>query len=185
MSSPREEAERAKLESKELYNALARHSSSYTTDDRISAAMAYVTEGNLKAVERVTNISYNTLKLWKDLEWWPIALDFCHRRKDKELEGKLTRIINDSVNEISDRVRNGDWSVQKDGNKVRVPMKARDLAVITNLIYDKRAMLRGESPALLQKTSQEDKLKQLENKFNEFSAQLKAKTIEGEVVHER
>lgn len=180
----REDETKLNRESTELFNALARHNSSFTTDDRISAAMTYVTEGNLKAVERSTGISYNTLKMWREREWWSLALDYCHRKKDKELEGKLTRIINQSVNEISDRVKNGDWQVSKDGTKQRVPMRARDLAIVTNMVYDKRSMIRGDAPLLQHKTSQEDKLKQLESKFNEFSAQLKAKTIEGEVIHE-
>ena len=168
----------------DLYNALARHKSDYTIEDRLSVVMSFITEGNLKAVSRATGMSYNTIKVWKESEWWPIALQYCHKRKDKELETKLSKIIHDSVSEISDRVKNGDWAILKDGTKKRVPLKVRDLAIVTNMVYDKRAMLRGDSPALANKTSQEDKLKQLETKFNAFSAQLKAKTIEGEVIHE-
>lgn len=170
-------------ESSELYQVMAEIGGKYSVDDRLHAVMLYVTEGNMKKVEKMTGIPYVTLTSWKETPWWPMALQFCHKRKDKELELRFSRVIHDTVSEIHDRVVNGDWAVLKDGDKVRKPMSGRDLAIVMGVIHDKRQLLRGEATSLVtHKDSHADKLKALEEKFNDFSSQLKAKTIEGEVI---
>ena len=179
-----EEKKQLAKESSELYQMIADHKSTYSVDDRLHVVMLYITEGNMKKVEKMTGIHYQTLAGWKETDWWTPALQFCHKRKDKELELRFSRVIHDAVSEIHDRVTKGDWLVMKDGEKVRKPMTGRDLSVVMGVIHDKRQLLRGEATSLtVQKDSQADKLKALEQKFNEFSSQLKAKTIEGEVVN--
>lgn len=178
-----EHQKRLAKESSELYQAIANHNSTYSVDDRLNVAMLYVTEGNMKKVSSITDIPYVTLDGWKRTDWWPQALQFCHRRKDQELELRFSKVIHDSVSEVHDRVVNGDWKLDKTGQKIRVPMSGRDLSVVMGVIHDKRQLLRGEATSLtVTKDSQADKLKALEQKFQEFSSQLKAKTIEGEVV---
>jgi hypothetical protein len=158
----------------------------YSVDDRLHAVMLYITEGNMKKVETMTGIPYVTLNSWKEKEWWPAALQFCHKRKDKELELRFSRVIHDTVGEIHDRVINGDWKHDnRTGQKVRIPMSGKDLSVVMGVIHDKRQMIRGEATSITgQSASQTEKLKALEEKFNEFSSQLKAKTIDAEVVYE-
>lgn len=178
----REKQQMAK-ESSELYQIMADGKSSYSVDDRLQAVMLYVTEGNMKKVERMTSIPYVTLTSWKEQEWWPHALQFCHKRKDKELELRFSRVIHDAVSEVHDRVTKGDYQILKDGEKIRKPMSGKDLAVVMGVIHDKRQLLRGQATSLVgTSSSQSDKLKALEQKFNEFSSQLKAKTIEGEII---
>lgn len=171
-------------ESSELYQLMTDSKYTYSVDDRLQAVMLYVTEGNMKKVERMTGIPYVTLNVWKESEWWPAALQFCHKRKDKELELRFSRVIHDTVSEIHDRVINGDWKYNaKKDEKQRIPMSGKDLALVMGVIHDKRQLLRGDATSLtVSKDSQSDKLKALEQKFNEFSSQLKAKTVEGEVI---
>lgn len=183
MVAPGKEKKELAKESSELYQLMSSTTSTYSVDDRLNAVMLFVTEGNMKKVEKLTGVPYVTLISWKEQEWWPKALQFCHKRKDKELELRFSRLINDAVSEIHDRVVNGDVKVSKDGNKTRQPMSGRDLAAVLNIVHDKRQLLRGEATALVaSKDNQTDKLKALEEKFNEFSAQLKAKTIDAEVI---
>ncbi len=185
-SRPYNEGEKKKQlakESSELYQVIANHNSSYSVDDRLNVAMLYVTEGNMKKVSSMTEIPYVTLDSWKRTNWWPEALKFCHKRKDQELEQKFSKVIHDTVNEIHDRVINGDWKLDKSGDKIRIPISGRDLSTIISTIHDKRQLLRGEATSLVvQKDSQTDKLRALEQKFQEFSNHLKSKTIEGEIV---
>ncbi len=179
MPTPGEKVQLAK-ESSELYQLVADHNSTYSVDDRLQVAMLYVTEGNMKKVEKMTGIPYMTIVGWKNSAWWQHALQYCHKRKDKELEMRFSRVIHDTVSELHDRVTNGDWQLEKDGSRRRKPMSGRDLSIVMGVVHDKRQLLRGDATSLsIQKDSQLDKLKALEQKFNEFSSQLKAKTIEG------
>lgn len=64
-------------------------------------------------------------------------------------------------------------------------MKGRDLAVTMATVYDKRSLLRGDSSSAgPEQTSQADKLKALETKFNQFANQLKNESITVERVKE-
>ncbi len=183
MSRPGEEKKQLAKESSELYMIMSSTTSGYSVDDRLHAVMLYVTEGNMKKVSKMTEIPYVTLASWKEQEWWPHALQFCHKRKDKELELRFSRVIHDTVSEVHDRVVNGDWKLDKNGEKKRLPMSGKDLSIVMGVIHDKRQLLRGEATSLtVSKDSQADKLKALENKFQEFSMKLKAKDIEGEVI---
>jgi hypothetical protein len=170
-------------ESSELYEILSRHASNYSNDDKIHACMLYITEGNMKKVQKLTEIPYMTLHSWKDTEWWPLALKFCHKRKDKELEIRFSKVINDTIEALHDRVTKGDWGLdRKTGKNYRKPMTGRDLSHVLSTVHDKRQTLRGEAIEVTSDNkSQKDKLKTLESKFNEFSSQLKARTIDAEV----
>ena len=174
-------------EHKELYLMLGKSTSTYTADDKMSAVMLYVTTGSIKKVSDSMSIPYMTVTEWKRSKWWPLALSICHKKKDRELERKFSKVIHDSISEIADRVVNGDWILDKSGEKIRLPLKARDLAFTMGSLYDRRAAIRGESATLVTSGSTSDKLKVLETKFNQFAAQLKAKEIEGvevEIIRE-
>lgn len=164
-----------------LYDALAAEKSPFSDDERLKVAAMYVTEGNLAKVSRETKISLPTLHRWKDsTSWWPLAIAEFRRRKQDELDAEFSKVIHSAVAEVADRIIEGDWVMLKDGTKERLPMKGRDIAVSLSLLYDKRALLRGDMGPQESTGSQESKLDKLEKKFKEFAMQLEGKTIEGE-----
>lgn len=183
-----EDAERtSKRESKqsardrtELYYLLAEHHSKFSIDDRIKASMLYATEGNLAAVGRMMEINYDTVKDWKCQPWWPLAVRECRDKKQDELDSQLSKVVFEAINEISDRVRLGDFIAKKDGTVGRLPMKGRDLAITLGVLYDKRALIRGQATSHTVSHSHEDTVTKLEEKFKDFAMQLRGKTIEGE-----
>ena len=97
----------------ELYVLLAEHKSTYSIEDRLKAVMLYAAVGNMAEVSRQVNMPYYTIKDWRECEWWPIALNECRKRKQDELDGKLTSIIDEANNQIVDRLQQGDYYVAK------------------------------------------------------------------------
>lgn len=168
----------------QLYQLLAEHQSAYSIDDRLKACMLYAAEGNMAEVSRKTGLAYDTLKDWKTYEWWPVALDWCRRHKQDELDGMLTGVIQDAVLEVADRIKEGDWVVKKDGSKERLPMKGREIAITLGVLYDKRALIRGQATSHTVSINQDAKMKMLEDKFKQFANILESKTIDGEVEEE-
>lgn len=171
-------------EGTQLYQLLADHHSTFSIDDRLKVCMLYATEGNMAEVSRKTGIGYETLKDWKTYDWWPVALDWCRRHKQDELDGLLTGVIQDAVYAVADRIKEGDYTVKKDGSLERIPMKGRELAITLGVLYDKRALIRGQATSHTVSTSQDSKLKVLEDKFKQFANFLEEKTVDGEVEHE-
>lgn len=163
----------------EMYYLIAEHHSLYSVDDRIKAAMLYASEGNLAAVARQMEIKYDTIRMWKDTPWWPLAVNECRDKKQDELDAMLSKVIYDAVNEISDRVQKGDFISKKDGTVGRLPMKGRELASTLGMLYDKRALIRGQATQHTVSVSHKDTVKNLTDKFEEFAMKLKGKEIEG------
>ena len=96
-----------------LFVLLAEHHSKYSVDDRLRTAMLYVAEGNMKEVSRKTGIAYDTVKSWKETEWWPLAVAECRKRKQDELDSLLTNTIHTAMDQVMDRVHKGDHFVGK------------------------------------------------------------------------
>lgn len=96
-----------------LYNLMAMHKSVYSIDDRLKACYLYVVEGNLKEVSRKTGVKYETLKTWKESNWWPAAVLECKKRKEQELDGMFTKVIDASLDQLTDRIKNGDFYIKK------------------------------------------------------------------------
>lgn len=150
----------------------------FDDSEKLNAAALYTVCGNLKEVERMTGISYNTLKDWKETEWWATVILKIREEADDVLDAKATKIVDKALEKIMDRIENGDmvWNA-KAGKAVPVPVKARDLATVTNTILDKRQLLRGKPTSISAKTSEDTRLKALASEFEKF---VKARTIEHE-----
>jgi hypothetical protein len=167
----------------ELLRLVQDHRSPYSVEERVKVAALYSIHGNMKKVSALTGISYNTLKEWKSTEWWQLAMREARDSQQDQFDIELTKAIHNAVNEIADRVKDGDWVKDKDGTKSRMPMKGRDIAITLGVLYDKRALVRGDAPSQLAHSSHSDKLQNLEKKFKEFARVMDEKTIEGEVLN--
>lgn len=175
----REEEERV-MESIELHKALMEHKSAYTKEERIEAAQQWFIQGNLRQVSKKLEIAYETLRDWKDRPWWPLAIKYCAKERDKELDAEMSAAMHDALTEVRDRIQHGDWVHDKSGELVRKPLSGRDLTYMVASMHDKRSAIRGTAAGETTQTSDVQKLKLLENKFQELAAKLQAKDITGE-----
>ena len=69
---------------------------------------------------------------------------FSSELTEDELDVMLTNIIHEASAGIHDRLTLGDTYVAKDGSHKRIPVKAKDLAYISSIMFDKRALMRGD-----------------------------------------
>ena len=98
------------------------------------------------------------------------------KERQKELDTLLTNTIHKAVEDLNDRLSYGDYKLDaKTGELHRVPIGAKDIAVTLAIIYDKRALIRGEATAIRQESKAT--LESLENKFKQFAVELKEKDI--------
>ena len=157
----------------------------YSSEDKIQAVTAYFIHGSISKAAKVVDIHPATLRKWKQQSpWWNTAVREIKRAKQEQLDSKLTNLIEKSMSELRERLMNGDEVVISGGTKVRKKITARDLAVITNMLYDKRTALRKD-PLSEEKTPDgDDTIKKLKHDFEKLSREINAKTIEGEVLNE-
>ena len=148
----------------------------YTKEQKIEAVTLFCQGYSLNEISRALDIPPTTMKNWRERStWWDdIALK---NKKDKqvELDNKLTETIHKTIDQLNDRLNNGDEKQSRSGELQRVPLSGRDLASILATLYEKRALIRGEATSI--KTESTTTLQSLEDKFKSFALQLKEKDI--------
>lgn len=116
----------------------------YTDKERIEVATLYAALGSVKAVGALTRVSEGTIRGWTKEEWFRTLLDEIRAENDQAIDAKFTDIVGKTLDQLSDRVENGDHVLTKSGEVVRVPVKARDLSIVAAINIDKRQLLRGK-----------------------------------------
>lgn len=112
------------------------HPSAVPWSKRMEVVARFMLLGNMRLVSEQMNISYNTLMAWKNSDWWPEMVDQLKRQKQSKTNENITRLIEQSLEVMQDRLDNGDFVFdQKTGQVVRKPVNVRDATQIaTNLL---------------------------------------------------
>lgn len=134
-------------------------------------------------VTAVTGVPSQTIRLWKMQPWWKDLVREIQTSEDQELDGKLSRVIDKSIDVINDRLEKGDFILDsRSGTIRRVPVKFKDTHRVASDLLDKRNVLRGKPTSITERVSTEDVLRKLAAQFQEFTKFQKTKLIEGDVV---
>lgn len=155
---------------------LDHHNSKYTKEQKIKACATYLLCGNVYQTAMTCGIPREKISDWKTRSsWWPELVDQIRKEKQDELDAIVTTTIDNVIGKLVERIDQGDAYTTKDGGVGYLPVKAKDLAVIMAVLYDKRALIRGEATSIRKEST--DSLKTLENRFKEFALQLKEKDV--------
>ena len=162
--------------------------SPYTPEQKVEAAQAYLITGSSYQAQKYCGIKADVIRDWKTRStWWPDLFIQVRKTKNDELDANFSAVIHSAVGEVADRVTNGDSKLQKDGSIVKVPMGGKELAIVLGILYEKRALLRGDVTSRVENHSNKDAMKLLQNKFEDIAKQLEAKPIGNtyEVIEEK
>ena len=154
----------------------------YTKDDIIQAGKLYLVYGNYATVASEIGCDRTTVRNWANKDWWPILLEELKYLKNVELDSKYTHALEKSLSELMDRLENGDEVVNsKTGETYRKKVGARDAALISAIMYDKRALLRGDPTQIKENNfNLNDRMDKLQDMFNTIAKKSQEKVIEGE-----
>ena len=163
--------------------------SKYTPEQKMQAVMAYVATGTSRQAQKYCIVPEETIRWWKHAaHWWPEAVHYAKQVKQEELDAKLTGVIDSAVEQLHDRILNGDEVLTKEGDTRRKKMSGREIAMTMGIAYDKRGMIRTEAVGSSHKESIEESLEKLADKFQQFSEELErnrtAKIIDGERIED-
>lgn len=179
--------------SKKLLGAASEHKIEFTADEKILALIYDNTNGHDKyADNRVANNIYRCLALvaggtsratackltgihrrtfdrWRDKEWFSQAIDLIRKQLDDQLDGKMTKVINKTIDKLYDRIDTGDAVVQRNGELVYKPVTAKDAAIISSIFFDKRNLLRNKPTSITSTQSTNEHLQTLASRFREIA----------------
>lgn len=154
--------------------------SSYTHEQRLEAATYYAMSGSMAEVSRRTGISESTLSGWRHSDWWPQLVEEVRSQKNVEIDAGFTRVIEKAISAVEDRLDNGDVVIVK-GEELRVPVKARDAAIVAGIAFDKREQLRNPQT----RPSEEDeweRLDRLADRLVTLQRTVRQRVLEGEAT---
>ena len=154
----------------------------YTPEQKVGIVTSWVTGSSLRSAALHFNVPFATVRDWKyQGAWWLDTVDKVRTDHNEDLDTYMTGVMDKATKAVVDRIENGDHRYDaKSGETIRVPMLGKDLAVVTAIYTEKRALLRGEATSI--SITKADPLKDIENKLKEFAKFSQAKQLEGEVL---
>ena len=134
---------------------------SWDFETRVNAAICWLVTGSVEKASEMSEIPPRTIRDWMKQPWWDDVVDTVKGIKQKELDALWTGLIHKSADALRDRVDNGDSVLDKFGNIKKIPIKGKDLAFITAIAVDKRALARGQATSRTEKVSITEKLNEI------------------------
>lgn len=136
---------------------------------KIEALTFWMANGSVTETARQCNIPYETVKSWKESDWWKDRVKQIQNEDYDKLDTKLTKAIDKALDNLMDRIEHGESMYDPKTGKVRkMPAKLRDLNVAFNTIMDKRQLIRKQPTKIVEQQSTAAQLQNLANQFAAF-----------------
>lgn len=169
--------------------ALSKKHKKHTTwpiEKRIEVVSQYLVLGNMSLVAAVTGVDHNLIRAWKSQPWWKEIEAQVRATENLQMDNKLSKIVDKSLDAVMDRVEHGDFIYdQRSGQIKRKPANMRDIAKVSVDLLSKRELLRGNATERKESSqvSVADQLKELALEFARWQNPTKQKeTIDVEMV---
>lgn len=165
-------------------NIKHRRHTNWPMEKKIEVVSQFLVLGNMKMVSAMTGVSYDLVREWKTQPWWKELENEIRQTQNIEMDTKLSKIVDRSLDAVLDRVENGEFFYdQKTGEVKRKPAALRDVARVSVDMISKRELLRGNATER-KETSQisvGEQLKMLAAEFAKWQTKPK-ETIDVEMV---
>lgn len=145
----------------------------FSVEKRIECVTKYLALGNLRLVADLTKVSYSLIRAWKGQPWWKELEAEIRAAKTLKLDNKLSKIVDLSLNTVSDRMENGDFVFnQKTGEVVRKPVSLKDATKVASDLLQRQAVIQKQEQDTQESSSTlsiQDQLKMLATEFAKFN----------------
>lgn len=137
---------------------------------RIDVVTTWLITGNLAATAAVCQVPLVTIKLWRKQPWWNDLVVDIQTESDQELDAKLAKRIEKSLEIVNDRLEHGDFQYDpKTGQFVRKPVSVKDGWKVASEMIDKRWLIRKMPQNQVDQAAVGDILKNLANEFADMA----------------
>lgn len=142
----------------------------WSDNQKIEAATTFLMLGSLTLTSNVLKIPHETLKQWRKSEWWQELVTDIKSQENIVLSNKLKKIVDKSLDLMTDRLENGDWIYDnKQGKLVRKPIAAKELNKIAGDMIDKSQILQVTEQVQIAEENIKTRLEKLARSFEEFA----------------
>lgn len=150
-----------------------KHGYRFPVEKKIEVVTKWLALGNMRLVAELTGVSYGLIRLWKLEPWWAELVNEIKASRNIQLDTKLSKLVDRSLDMISDRLENGDFVFnQKSGEVVRKEVSLRDVNVVTKDLLNHQINLQKlekDEVQVQDNKSIQDQLKMLATEFAKFN----------------
>lgn len=168
---------------KEVDRKPSHHNERWSEKQKKEAVALYRLTGNLRLTGDSLGIPNNTIKKWHISDWWrDYEIEIAKETKLRQ-SGKLSVIAEKALKIVEDRLDNGEWHVNKDGDVVRRPLPALTANKIASDTIDRQLLVekfQKESEVRMTEEKLVDRLAKLHETFAELARKGRQKPL-GEV----
>lgn len=160
----------------------------FPVEKRIEVVTKYLALGNMRLVSELTGVSYQLCRQWKTAPWWKELEDEIRAARTLELDNKLAKIVDKSLDTIADRLENGDVVFdQKSGTVVRKEVSLKDATKVATDLMTRQAVLQKQEKEVVavQNTSTiQDQLRMLAMEFAKFNKTNTGPVEDAKIIQE-
>lgn len=147
-------------------------------EKKIEVVTIYAVVGNVQKTSDLTDVSPNTIRAWRKEEWFRKILDEIRDENDEKIDVKFTEIVEKALDQVLERLEKGETVVTKGGELVTKPLSARDLALISAIMVDKRNLLRGRPTTRTETVTNAQQLEKLATQFADLANKRRPQVID-------
>ncbi|MCR4308176.1 MAG: hypothetical protein NUV80_06475 [Candidatus Berkelbacteria bacterium] len=164
---------------------MGNHKYNWPDKKKIEAVTTYLVLGKIALVAAACNVPNQTLRSWKTQQWWKDLEKEIKQDDEQVLDSKLSKIIDKSLDQVSERIENGEFILDsRTGTVKRIPVKLRDIHKVSVELIDKRNLIRGKPTSITERVSTEDVIRKLAEEFKNFINRVDEKVIEHDEIEE-
>jgi hypothetical protein len=154
--------------------------SHWSEKQKLQAVTNYMVVGHWAVVSDTTGVPIDTLKKWKQQDWWKQYEEEVRRAGNLELGGKLSRIREKALAVVQDRLEHGDMKINPDTGKIsRIPVNAKNASEIAIKVIDREILLQKlEEKPIVNEEQFGDRLKAIEEHLKSGSKSKKPLVID-------
>ena len=130
--------------------------------------------GNLSEVCRRHNLVNSTLARWVKRPIWAELESELTANLRAETKATYHRSLSKTLAQIEQRLEHGDVVALKGGQLVTIPVRARDLTLLANMLFDKLRLIEGKATKI---TQGETKVAQLLSEFKQMGQAYRTGTV--------
>ena len=144
----------------------------WSEKERVQAVQAYLILGKVTLVAATTGVPEDTLRKWKQQDWWAECEAEIKRGSKIELSGKLSNVVNKTLEVLEDRVVNGDFVYDRETKQytARRPISAAVANKVSADLIDRQVLLERDTTREFQNNEGlDDRLAKLRDEMLRFA----------------
>ena len=141
----------------------------WAQEKKIETLKYFLSCGNWTETSKQCRVPYDTLRGWRNQDWWKDGIKEYREGSETILDAKLTKALDTAIEHVLDRLENGNTVYDpKTGKQRVVPAPLREVNATFNTLLEKRQLIRKQPTKIVEQTTTALQLENLAKQFSEF-----------------